>query len=531
MFGMVLGRQNKKIKREIIVNSEALETRVAVMENANLEEFQVEHPTEERIVGSVYKGRIQNLEHGLQAAFVDIGLKKNAFLHYWDMIPEDTARLEAIEEREAPGRNTQRRGKVAPEDIEKQFPPGSEIVVQVTKGPIGAKGPRVTANLSIPGRYLVMLPGCKLKGVSKRIEDAKERQRLKKILTRLPLPENMGVIVRTAAEGARQRSFVHDLRGLIAVHELIHKGMNERKTPCNLYAEPELAERVVRDWLTEDVDRIVVDDPNCFERIRDLAAIISRRTRARVQLYDGRSPIFEHFNIERQIEDAFRRRVSLPSGGCIVFDETEAMVTIDVNTGRHKGASTQEEAILEVNLEAVREIARQLRLRNIGGLLVIDLIDMRLKKNRMQVLREMKQELVRDKARTNVLPISSLGLMEMTRQRSDEGVLSGMYVDCSYCKGHGSVKSPLSISVDMQRQMAAAFRHHAQAKEPLAMQIIVHPTVLERLREQDEQTLVDLEQRFSGRLTFRADPNRHVEDFMILNAASGDVLYKTPERN
>ncbi len=531
MFGMVLGRQNKKIKREIIVNSEALETRVAVMEDERLEEFQVEHPTEERIVGSIYKGRIQNLESGLQAAFVDIGLKKNAFLHYWDMIPEDAARLEAIEEREIPGRSSQKRGKVSPAEIEKMFPSGTEIVVQVTKGPIGAKGPRVTANLSIPGRYLVMLPGCKLKGVSKRIEDAKERQRLKKILTRLPLPENMGVIVRTAAEGARQRSFVHDLRGLIAVHEQINQGMKERRAPCNLYAEPELAERVVRDWLTEDVDRIVVDDPECFERIRELAAIISRRTRSRIQLYDGQSPVFEHFNIERQIGDAFRRKVALASGGCIVFDETEAMVTIDVNTGRHKGASTQEAAILEVNLEAVKEIARQLRLRNIGGLLVIDLIDMRLKKNRMQVLRLMKQELVRDKARTNVLPISSLGLMEMTRQRSDEGVLSGMYVDCSYCKGRGSVKSPLSISVDMQRQMAAAFRRHARRKEPLQMQIIVHPTVLERLRERDEDALVDLQKRFSGRLSFRADPNRHVEDFMILNATDNDVLYKTPERS
>lgn len=529
MFGVILGKQSKKIKREIIINSEALETRVAVLENGRLEEFQVEHPTEERIVGSVYKGRIQNLEHGLQAAFVDIGLKKNAFLHYWDMIPEDAARLEAIEEKESPGRGSSRRAKVTPAEIEKLFPPGTEIVVQVTKGPIGAKGPRVTANLSIPGRYLVMLPGCTLKGVSKRIEDAKERQRLKKILTRLPLPENMGLIVRTAAEGARQRSFVHDLRGLIAVHERISVGMRDRRAPCNLYAEPELPERVVRDWLTEDIDRIVVDSQAGFERIRELASIISRRARARIQVYEGKLPIFEHFTVERQIEDAFRRKVALKSGGCIVFDETEAMVTIDVNTGRHKGAATQEESILEVNLEAVREIARQLRLRNIGGLIVIDLIDMRQKKNRLQVMKVMKQELLRDKARTNVMPISPLGLMEMTRQRSDEGVLSGMYVDCGYCHGRGSVKSPLFVSVEMQRQMAAVFRRHADNKQALAMQIIVHPTVLDRLRERDEDTLVALEKQFSGRLSFRSDANRHVEDFMILNATNGEVLYSRQE--
>jgi ribonuclease G len=520
MFGFF---RRKSFQREIIFNCESLETRVAVLENGKLEEFQLEHPTEERIVGSVFKGKIQNLEHGLQAAFVDIGLKKNAFLHYWDMIPEDAARLEAAEE--GGGRAVPRKRRVSHEEIARQFPVGSEIIVQVTKGPISTKGPRVTANLSIPGRYLVMLPGSTLKGVSRKIEDEKERQRMKKILARLPLPAETGLIVRTAGEGAKQRSFVRDMRSLTEIWSQIQRGIREQPAPVCLYREPDLVERIVRDWLTEEVDRIVVDSPEQYERIRDLAAKISRRVRSRIQLYDGQSPIFDHFNISRQIDDAFSRKVMLKSGGCIIIDETEALVAVDVNTGRHKGAATQDEVILEVNTEAAEEVARQLRLRNIGGLIVIDLIDMKQKKHRNLVYKALKDALRRDKARTNVLPISPLGLLEMTRQRAEEGVLSAKYGECPYCHGHGYVKSPLSMSVEIQRQIAAVMRRYRTGAQGLKLQISVHPAVLERLRTEDEAILVDIEAKFAGYLSFRADPNRHIEDFAIRNAETGEVLY------
>ncbi len=526
MFGFRFGR--KSIKREIIINAESLETRVAVLENGKLEEFQVEHPSEERIVGGIYKGRVKNLEDGLQAAFVDIGLKKNAFLHYWDMIPEDAARLEAAEEFGA--RAPSRRGRVSPQEIARQFPPDSEIVVQVTKGPISTKGPRVTANLSIPGRYLVMLPGSNLRGVSRKIEEEKERLRLKKILSRLPAVEGIGLIVRTAGEGAKQRSFVRDMRSLLAIWKDIQEGMQTRPAPTCLYQEPDLVERVVRDWLTEDVDRIVVDSPAEYERIRNLVSKISRRVRSRVQHYEGTAPIFEHFNIERQLEDAFARKVMLKSGGYIIFEETEALISIDVNTGRHKGASTQDDVIFEVNSEAVEEVVRQLRLRNVGGLIVIDLIDMKQKKHRNAIYKALRDALRRDKARTNVLPISALGLVEMTRQRMDEGVLSSMYVDCPYCRGRGSVKSPLSMSVEIQRQISAVMRKHGGRSGGLKLQIIVHPSVLERLRQQDEAVLMDLENKFSGYLAFRPDPSRHIEDFEIRNATTGEILWSRPPR-
>jgi ribonuclease G len=526
MFGIRFGR--KTFKREIVVNAESLETRVAVLENGKLEEFQVEHPSEERIVGGIYKGVVRNLEDGLQAAFVDIGLKKNAFLHYWDMIPEDAARLEEAEEITIRS-IAQKKKRYTSEEIARQFPVGSEIMVQVTKGPISTKGPRVTANLSIPGRYLVMMPGSNLKGVSKKIEDEKERLRLKKVLARLPTPDGVGLIVRTAGQGAKQRSFVRDMRALVDVWDEIQRGIREKAAPCCLYEELDLVERVVRDWLTEDIDRIVVDDPKKFERLRDLTSRISRRVRSRIQQYEGSVPIFEHFNIERQLENAFARKVMLKSGGYIIFDETEALIAVDVNTGRHKGGQTQEDVILEVNTEAAEEVARQLRLRNIGGLIVIDLIDMKQKRNRNAVYKTLKDALCRDKAKTNVLPISNLGLLEMTRQRVDEGILSSMYVDCPYCNGRGSVKSSLSMSVEIQRQIVSVMRRFKSGGQDRKLQIIVHPTVLERLRKEDEAILMDLETKFTGYLSFRADPGRHVEEFEIRNADTGEMMYSTPK--
>lgn len=523
-----LATEEAKPKREIIINAERLETRVAVLEDGKLEEFQAEHPTETRIVGSIFKGIVQNLENDLQAAFVDIGLRKNAFLHYWDMLPDDAARLEGEEEGRHKG--TGRKDQSLSAEVARRYPPGSEIVVQVTKGPIGAKGPRVTANLSLPGRYLVLLPGTSLKGISRKISDYEDRQRLKKILNRLKPPPGTGLIIRTAGVEARKTSFVRDLRALTNVWQQIQRAISEKPAPFCVYQEPDLVERVVRDWLTEDVDRIVVDDRESFDRIREVARTVSRRARSRVQLYEGEAPIFDYFGIERQIENAFRRKVELKCGGYIVLDETEALVAIDVNTGRYKGSGSQEDAILEVNLEAVEEVARQLRLRNIGGLVVIDLIDMKSKRHQNTVYRAMRAALRRDRARTNVLPISELGVMEMTRQRAEESIRATMYMPCPYCNGRGDVKSPLGMSVEIQRQIAAILRRRRKAEGPLDLLVVVHPTVLERLRTEDEEMLVELQSKYEGRLSFRPDPTKHVEFFSIANAATGEILYSTGER-
>jgi len=517
---------HKREKKEILINIESLETRVAVLEEGRLENFHIERQEDHRIVGSIFKGRIQNLEDGLQAAFVDIGLKKNAFIHYWDMIPEDAARLEREEGVRAKS-STRRRKKYKPGEMERIFPVGSEIIVQVTKDAIGTKGPRVTANLSIPGRFLVMLPGTRLKGISRKIEDVKERNRLKKILSRMPIPENIGLIVRTAGSGTRKTSFTRDARTLFEIWHDIEEGIKNGPAPCTLYSEPGLAERVVRDYLTEDIDRIYIDNREMFDRTRQIISKFSRRSRNWVQLYAGEEPIFDYFDVEKQIESAYRRRVWLKSGAYLVFDETEALVAIDVNTGRHKGSKNQEEAILQVNLEAAEEVARQLRLRNVGGLVIVDFIDMKSKRDQMAVYRSLKEALKKDRARTNVLQISQLGLLEMTRQRVEESIYVSSYVDCHYCRGRGRVKSPLSMSVEIQRRVGECMRKDRGGTH--AMRVTVNPAVLDRLRKEDEAALIELEREFRGHLTFVSDSHYHMEEFSITNEETGKILFSSME--
>ena len=525
-----MAKQDKKIKKEIIANIESLETRIAFLEDGKLEDFFVERASDERIVGSIFKGKIQHLEDGLQAAFVDIGLKKNAFIHYWDMIPEDAARLEAEEGVSRGGRNA-RKKKFQPGEIQKLFPIGSEIIVQVSKAAIGTKGPRVTANLSIAGRFLVMMPGSGLKGVSRKISGDQERRRLKQILGRMKTPDTLGFIIRTAGEGARKTSFARDLRGLIDIWEQIDNGINNKPAPCLLYQEPDLLERVVRDALTEDIDRIVIDQPDEAERIRKSISRVARNAKRNIKVYEASTPIFEHFDIERQLSNAFRRKVWLPGGGYLVFDETEALVAIDINTGRHKGGASHEESILEVNLEAADEIARQLRLRNVGGLVVIDFIDMRQRKNRQAVYRRLREAVRIDKARTNLLPISDLGLLEMTRQRAKQSIGSASHTDCPYCRGRGIVKSPLTMSVEVQRHIHEILRKLKNEGKPLNTRITIHPIVMDRLRRSDENLLVQLEEKYGSHLTFVSDTHLHIEEFVISSPETHETYYSNIDQS
>ena len=537
-------RESHHLAREIIINAEKLETRVAVLENGRLEEFRVEHPTDERLVGSIYKGRIQNLQNDLQAAFVNIGMKKNAFLHYWDMNPDDESLLDDDEEEGGGEEDDSQKGgkeggkkkkggkRLTNEEIEKRFPAGSVVTVQVSKGPIGTKGPRITASLSIPGRYLVLMPGGTLRGVSRKIGDAEERKRLKKILDRLQklIPKDCGLVVRTAGQGATHSAFVKDLRVLLGAYEDMKAASRDLPAPCCVYEEPDLVMRIVRDWMTEDVDSIVVDDPVVYERVRKECARISRHARNLVQLYDGRYPIFDHYGVETQLEEAFRRKVPLKSGGYLVIDETEALIAVDVNTGRHKGKGSQEDAILEVNLEAVEEVARQLRIRNIGGLVVLDLIDMKSRKHQQQVYRALKNACRRDKARTNVTPISELGLLEMTRQRFEQSLLSQMHQACPYCHGHGTIKSPLQLSVDIQRRLRSLTALLTQEKKETDLQICIHPSVLDRLRTADEAIIRDILSHYGAKISFKSEPLRQAESFSILDATSGQVLFASGEQ-
>ncbi len=514
-------KPNKKIHKEIIINAESLETRVAVLEEGKLEEFTIERTHQERLVGSIFKGKVKNLEDGLKAAFVDIGFEKNAFLHYWDIVPSNFDSTVEIVEREGKKRDKPR---ITQRDIPRLYPPGSEIIVQVTKGPIGTKGPRVTTNLALPGRFLVLLPNSDQCGISRKIENHEERQRLKKILRSLSIPDGMGVIIRTAGEGQQARYFIRDLALLIEEWKAIQTKIQQNPIATCVFQEPDLIERTVRDFLTEDVERIVIDSSPEFERIRETISRISKRSVFKVKNYGDSQPLFDRFNITRQLEAAFARQVHLKSGGYIVIDETEALVAIDVNTGSHKGSKDQESTILKVNQEAADEICRQLRLRNIGGLIVLDFIDMKSRRDQHAIFQRMKDGLRRDRAKTHILPISQLGLMEMTRQRHSESVRESVYDDCPYCKGRAKVKSTLSMSVEIQRKLAEILKKRERDETDFQLRVVVHPSVLERLRTQDESLFIELEKKYYGKLSFRPEPTFHAEQFKIINAVTNEEL-------
>ena len=513
----------KKVHKEVIINAESLEIRVAVLEEGRLEEFTIERTSDERLVGSIFKGKVRNLEDGLKAAFVDIGFEKNAFLHYWDIVPSNFDSSVEIVDRGAKRRDRDK-PRITQRDIPRLYPPGSDIIVQVTKGPIGTKGPRVTTNLALPGRYLVLLPNSEQSGISRKIENQEERQRLKTILRELTIPEGMGIIIRTVGEGQQKRYFVRDLALLIDEWQQIQQRINSQPTATCVFREPDLIERTVRDFLTEDVERIVVDGPPAFERIREMIGRISRRSVSKVRLYSESQPIFDRFGITRQLEGAFSRQVYLKGGGYIVVDETEALVAIDVNTGRHKGGKDQESTILKVNLEAADEICRQLRLRNMGGLIVLDFIDMKSRRDQQTVFQRMKEGLKRDRAKTHILPLSQLGLMEMTRQRHTESVRASVSDDCPYCKGRGKVKSALSMSVEIQRKLGEILKKRQRDESDFQLKIVLNPTVFERLRTEDEKLLIELEKRYFGKLLFRPDPALHLEQFKILNVTTNEEL-------
>ena len=515
-------RPEKKIHKEVIINAETLETRVAVTEDGKLEEFNIERTTEERLVGSIFKGKVRNLEDGLKAAFVDIGFEKNAFLHYWDIVPNQFDSGVEIVEREGPRKRD--KPKITQKDIPRLYPPGSEIIVQVTKGPISTKGPRITTNLVLPGRYLVLLPNSDQSGISRKIENPEERKRLKKILRELAIPDTMGVIMRTAGEGQQKRYFVRDLALLLEEWREVEEHIKKQPMATCVFQEPDLIERTVRDFLTEDVERIVVDSPKAYDSMREMISKISKRSAGKIKLYTDAQPIFDRFNISKQLENTFSRQVHLRSGGYIVIDETEALVAIDVNTGRHKGSKDQEATILKVNLEAAEEITRQLRLRNMGGLIVLDFIDMKSGRDRQSVYQKVKDGLRRDKAKTHILPISQLGLMEMTRQRHTESVRAAVYDDCPYCKGRGKVKSTVTMSVEIQRKLQEILKKRPRDESDFQLRIVVHPTVLERLRTEDEKHLIEMEKRYYGKLSYRADTGMHAEQFKIVNVENNEEL-------
>ena len=541
-----------KTGKQIILNCEKLERRFALLNNGRLEEYQIERDGNEPKVGDIYLGKIINLEPSLQAAFVDIGAEKNAFLHYHEMLPgcdellgrrdsdddddEKTVsgneqpiqakrqkRQEAKPNSKVNQEALRRKKKLTVADIPNIFKPGMEILVQVVKSPISTKGARVTTDISIAGRYLVLMPYSEHIGLSTRIEGGQERDRLRKILAALELPEGMGLICRTVGEGRRSTFFKRDLDLLLDNWRKIEKGMDTCNAPALLYTEPNLVERTIRDFMTEEFQGIVVDDADAScQIIETLNRFGGRKMAEKVTLYNSGKPVFEAYRINDQLREVFQREVRLPGGGAIVVDETEALIAIDVNSGRGRKGADQPEFILKTNLEAAEEIARQLRLRNIGGLVVLDFIDMRSARDREEVYRTMKRLVKDDRAKTKVLPLSRLGLMEMTRQREHESIKDQVFMPCPYCHGSGRVKSVVSMSVEIQRRLNTVLRESRYRNRPV--RVIMHPDILQRLRNEDALLLRELEEKYKHDLSFRADPMLHSEEFKLVDPDTGDEL-------
>ena len=501
------------MKTEIVINVAAHESRIAMLEDGKLMEILVERPENERMVGDIYKGKVTAVLPGMQAAFVDIGTEKSAFLHVSDMPGSPGSMVELDEEtlEEADNVRTNSRGhQIVP--IEELLKKGQEIIVQIKKEPIGTKGPRVTGVPSMPGRFLVLVPDGEKVGVSRKITDWGEKRRIKDLARQLK-PDGFGLIARTEAEGKGDREFHRDLRSLLNNWQRIQKQAKKNPAPCLLHKEMGMTSSIIRDLFTEDVERLIVDSKSEYRKILAYLKGVSPHLRSRVECHRERVPVFDAFGIEAEIEKAQERKVWLKGGGYLVIDPTEALMAIDVNSGRYVGRDNQEETILKINMDAAKEVARQLRLRDIGGLIVIDFIDMGPIRNRKRVEEEFKQAIRRDRSRPRTSEISEFGLMEMTRQRVRPSLLFTFSEACPTCNGTGRVVSPETtlarIERWLKRSRAASIERRLTAR--------VSPKVGDYLLENGRQRLKGIRRSTRVWLNVVSDSQLGTDEYRILS--------------
>ena len=553
------------MKREILINGSQRETRVAILEDDRLVELLVDRPDHRRTVGDIYLGRVEAVLPGIQAAFVDIGQEKSAFLHASDLLepdedeePEeedpaeedpaepseaaDTPTAEAAPERKSSWRSRDRRrnrrgnGAAAGEkpaaegrqreissrralpNIQDILKKGQSLPVQVTKEPISSKGCRVTAQISLPGRFLVYMPYASKVGVSRKIESREQRAKLREMVSKL-LPENSGgVIVRTVAEGVTEEHFRREIESLLALWKKINRKKSfVRRAPALLQRETSLTRGIIRDLFSAKVDALHVDMKELYNEIEQYLQQIDPELMSRVHMYTDATPLFDKFDIESEIRDLFKARVELPTGGSLVIQPTEALISIDVNTGRYTGKKDPEKTILRTNIEAAREIARQIRLRDIGGIIVCDFIDMETRSNRDKVLQELRTHLGRDRARTKALAVSELGLVEMTRQRVRPSLWHSMTTDCPTCAGSGRVFTPEVVARRLERALKRA--GHDRRERQLTVRL--HPEVALYLLEEEPRLLQSLTKLTNVDIELRDDPMMRLDEFRLMSRPAG----------
>jgi ribonuclease G len=516
--------------KELVINQTLRECRAALVENNEILDFLIDRggdsPENMPSVGNIYKGKILRVLPGMQSAFVDIGYEKAAFLYV------DDAYIPTLEEqremaKKAMAHREESIGEIIPdefstlsEQVDMRFRPdvsiesflkeGQEILVQVAKEPISTKGPRITRHITLAGRHVVYMPFIEHTGVSRRIENEAERDRLKEVLDSIR-PEGCGVIARTVAEGQSYKVLKNDYNMLVKIWKDVQKNLDKTKAPLLAYKDLTFIQRVLRDITDEDVYRIVVDNKENAKEVDKFILKYLPQMKGKTHLYEGDQPLFEHYGIDLEIERGLSNKVFLRSGGSINIDQTEALVSIDVNTGKFVGKKTLEETILKTNLEAVKEIAYQLRLRNCGGIIIIDFIDMDKAEHRDEVYQAFLEVLKKDRAKTNVLPISGLGLVEMTRKRTRDTLTRVMCEDCPYCEGTGRVKTTLTVCYELIRELIKTLSKTTSRK----VFIYAHPEVTNRLCSEDIGVIEDLEEAYGKSLIIRSENSYHVEQYEI----------------
>ncbi|HET9439896.1 MAG TPA: Rne/Rng family ribonuclease [Longimicrobiales bacterium] len=508
------------MKREILISATPHETRVAILEDDILVELMVDRPDAERIVGDIYLGTVQAVLPGIQAAFIDIGTEKAAFLHASDVGPmsdED----EDDEEDDVSRARRERRGIVAP--IQDLLEKGQRVLVQVSKEPISTKGPRVTTHISLPGRFLVYMPGSRHLGVSRKIEGREERTRLRAMAKEVVPEGEGGVIIRTVGEELTREIFEREFKTLNSTWHKIQKRSKSSRAPALIHNEAKLTSGLIRDVFTQKVDALIIDSKEVYHEVKQYLMGVDPNLMSRVHLYMDPVPLFDKYGIEDAIREAFQRRVDLPSGGYIIIEPTEALVSIDVNTGRYTGRKDPEKTILRTNVDAAREIARQLRLRDIGGIIVCDFIDMETRSNQDRVLQELRTYLGRDRARTRAFAVSDLGLIEMTRQRVRPSLYQSMTQPCPDCGGSGRVFKPEVVL----RRIERSIRRVSVQRSERTVMIRVHPQVAMYLLEDEPEFLRRITKQYNLEVDLRDDPLMRQDEFRLLaGPADSDVTTK-----
>ncbi len=478
---------------EILVNVEMQEKRAAIVKDGLLDEYYIEHPSDKTIVGNIYKGRIDSIVPSIGAAFVEIGLEKKGFLYLSDIV-------EPIE-------------PIAPvEQKKKEFKKGEEVLVQVVKEPISTKGPRLTTHIGLAGRYLVLMPQDAHRGVSRRIEDRAEKTRLLGLLEEVKVPTDIGYIIRTVATGKEKRQLQHDVLFLLKLWRRISSFAERNSAPALIYEDYDIVLRVIRDSFSDEISKLIVDSKDEFRRIHNFLRVFSQDLLKKITLYQDKAPLFSAKNIEKQIDKIYESKVYLKSGAYLIIEPTEGLVVIDVNSGRFRKKNNPESMALAVNSEAAREVARQLRLRDLGGIIVIDFIDMEREEHRRDVLRILKNSLKDDKAKYEILGISKFGLVEMTRERVYRTIESLSYSNCPYCHGRGKIKSVSTMAIWTLKELKRQLLENPSKKE---FQVTAHPDVINQALRDDEKSIETIERRYRVKVGFTLAPNAHIEDVKI----------------